>query len=101
MALQPKDNQHPTVDRDNVAEVLCLGKFNIAIIGPVATLTFTHLRPKPSPLLDNGVIEHENVVRARIVTTAESLVHLRHLIDTVLKNAAASQTITVASGSVN
>ena len=77
-------NLQPTIDPDHVSEILCLGKLNVSMTGPFATITFTHGRPKPALLLDNGVIDLESVVRARIVTSVENLTALRDLLDRVL-----------------
>jgi hypothetical protein len=62
----------PASDPDNVPETL--GRFNLAVgPGPLATLTFTHVRNKTGPLIDQSQIDPESVVRARIVTTLENL----------------------------
>lgn len=76
----------PTIDPDNVPETLCLGKFNIQLGGPYATLLFTHPRPRVAPMVDEGKLVIESVVRARIVTSVDNLVALRDLLDTVLKD---------------
>lgn len=74
-------NEPPAVDPDNVGETLCIGRFNLlAGPGPLATLTFTNIRAKAGPLLDRNEVEHESVVRARIVTTIDNLVALRDLL---------------------
>ncbi len=75
----------PTVDADNVPETLCLGRFNLSISPPLATLTFTHLRPKVAPLIDNGAIEPESVVRARIVISLENLAAMRDVLNKVFQ----------------
>jgi hypothetical protein len=75
----------PTVDIDNVPETLCLGRFNLSISPPLATLTFTHLRPRIGPLVASGAIEPECVVRARIVVSLDNLVALRDLLNKVFQ----------------
>ena len=84
-------DQRATLD-DNVPETLCVGKFNVTTSGPLATIVFTHRRPKAGPLLDQSTVEYENVVRARIVTTTDNLAALRDTIDALLErpNPAAS-----------
>jgi hypothetical protein len=43
--------QHPPVtDPDNIPEVFCDGQMNVAIRGNLATITFTHVRPDPTPM---------------------------------------------------
>ncbi len=79
-------NDPPTVDPDNVSETLCIGKFNVLASGPLATLTFTHVRPRNQLLVDKGVIEFESVVRARIVTTVENLAALRDLLNRIIQD---------------
>ncbi len=75
------------VDPDNVPETLCIGKFNITFSGALATLTFTHARPKVGALIDTGVTELESVVRARIVTTTDNMIALRDVLVNVLEHA--------------
>src|SRR5258706_15220602 len=65
--------QLETIDPYNVPETLCIGRFNIAITGAFATLTFTHERPDPTALLAEGRIDVKAIVRARIVTTVDNL----------------------------
>jgi hypothetical protein len=89
-------NDLPTVDPDNVAEIICAGKFNVALLGPLATLTFTHPRPKVAPMMDRNVGDVENVVRARIVIPANGLRHLRDIIDGVIKNQLSASTFAAA-----
>lgn len=76
----------PTIDPDNVSETLCLGKFNIQFGGPYATLVFTHSRPQAAPMVDDGKLVMESVVRARIVTTVDNMVALRDLLNNLLKD---------------
>ena len=74
-----------TVDPDSVGETLCVGKCNISVNGPLATITFTHLRPKAGLLVDSSVIEFENVVRARIVMTIDNLMGLRAALNQIVQ----------------
>ena len=102
MDLSPQEP--PGVDPDNIPETLCIGKFNISFgPGPLATLTFTHVRSKVGFLVDKGEIVQESVVRARIVTTAENMVALRDLLKNVIKDdpASAAPAVTGGSGKLN
>jgi hypothetical protein len=75
-----------TVDPDNVPETLCIGKFNLASgPGPLMTLTLTNIRPKVGPLIDSNKIEHQSIVRARIVTTLDNLIALRDLLNSSIQ----------------
>ncbi len=76
----------PTTDPDNVPETLCLGKFNIQVGGPFATLLFTHPRPRVGPMVDEGKLVLESVVRARIVLSLDNLVAMRDLLNNLLKD---------------
>jgi hypothetical protein len=76
MTEQPP-SQVSTIDPDQIQEILCDGHFNIHIHGALATLTFTHWRPKTGPLFGDRKVEYEAVVRARIVTSVTRLVALR------------------------
>lgn len=84
MNKQPQDAS--ATDPDDVPETLCIGKFNV-LLGPLSTITFTHSRPKARQLIDNGVVEYESVVRARVVTTYDNMVALRDLLDQLIKSA--------------
>jgi hypothetical protein len=53
MTDQPQ--QPEVVDPDNVPETLCEGSFNISFTGPLAVITFTHLRPEAGPLFTGTV----------------------------------------------
>jgi hypothetical protein len=87
MSIVPQEP--PAVDPDNVPETLCIGRLNLSVgPGPLATLTFTHVRNKTGPLIDNSQIEPESVVRARIVTTLENLAALKDLLNTVIQDPA-------------
>ena len=89
-------NDLPAANPDNVPETICIGKFNVSMTAPLATLTFTHARPKVGPPMDNGVIDLESVVRARIVTSVENLVALRDPLNKIIQN---PSTATSAGGS--
>jgi len=82
-------NEHkpPTVtDPDNVPEVLCEGQFNVAVVGPSATLTFTHVRPDAAALFRDGTIDFKAIVRARIVVPINNLVGLRDLLNRIIQD---------------
>ncbi len=87
-----------SIDPDNIPETLCVGKFNISITGALATLTFTHSRPKSGPLLDAGKIEVEHVVRARIVTTLDNLAVLREALSQIIATQTAATAAPESSG---
>src|ERR1700722_4604710 len=70
-------------DPDNVPEILCHGKFNVYTTGDFATLTFTHIRPDATTMLQEGIIKQRPVVRARIVITLANLRELRDLLNKV------------------
>ena len=87
MVSQPQQpSQPPVTDPDNVPENLCDGLFNVSVAGPLAILTFTHVRPQPGPLFAIGTITPEAIVRARIVTTIPNLVALRDLLNTIVQS---------------
>ena len=80
-------HQPSGIDPHNVPETLCLGKFNLSFSAAgLATLTFTHVRPRPGPLLESNTVEDEYVVMARIVTTTDNLIALREVLNAVLKD---------------
>jgi len=81
----PPTHEPPAVDPDHVPETLCIGKFNITPMGSLVVLTFTHTRPRLKPLLDDGDVMWESVVRARIVTTTENLVALRDVLNKIIR----------------
>ena len=85
--------QPPAADPDNVPETLCCGRFNLSFLaGSLATLTFTHPRPKAGPLLDTNQIHEESVVRARIVMHLDNLLALRNFLNEAIKDDPATMT---------
>jgi hypothetical protein len=52
--------------------------------GNRATLTFTHLRAKAGPLLDQSTTDFEAIVRARIVFSMDNLVALKRSLNQML-----------------
>src|SRR6266404_5073476 len=80
LVMADQSQQIETIDPYNVPETICIGRFNIAITGAFATLTFTHERPDPTALLAEGRIDVKAIVRARIVTTVDNLHALRDLL---------------------
>jgi hypothetical protein len=74
----------PVVDPDNVPEILSDGQMNVAIAGNFATITFTHVRPDPTPMFKDGSVNRIAVVTARIVVTLQNLVALRDLLNRVI-----------------
>jgi hypothetical protein len=91
----------PTVDPDNVPETICLGMFNVSINAPLATLTFTHYRPKAGPLFEATTVDNENVVRARIVISVDSLVALRDVLNQVIQNSTTGAASAVGRSKLN
>ena len=89
MAQPPQPQQQPqylpVVDPDHVPETLCDGRLHIHAHGPLATLTFTHARPRATDLFV-GTINNEEVVRARITMTLNNFVALRDLLDRVIQS---------------
>jgi hypothetical protein len=75
-----------TADPDHVPETLCIGKFNISTVANLGVITFTHVRPKAGPQLDESRLEYESVVRARIVTSIENMFAIRDMLNRVLSN---------------
>src|SRR5262249_52809600 len=56
-----------------------------SILGNLAFLTFTHVRPDATRLFRDGTVEPQSVVRARIVITVENLTALRDLLNRVIQ----------------
>jgi hypothetical protein len=74
----------PAVDPDNVPEIICDGGFNVHCAGERATITFTHNRARTKPLLEDGQVEFDAVVRARIATSVANILALRDLLNRIL-----------------
>jgi len=81
--MPKKPTQLQIEDPDSVPETLCHGKFNVYTTGDFATLTFTHIRPDATAMLQEGIIKPRLVVRARIVVTLASLSELRNLLNKI------------------
>jgi hypothetical protein len=71
----------PAIDPDNVPEIICDGGFNVHWTGGRVTITFTHNRPRTKPLLEEGQLEFDAVVRARIATSIDNILALRDLLN--------------------
>jgi hypothetical protein len=70
------------VDPDNIPETLVTGPFNIQITGPLAVMTFTHLRNDPNDVFSRkNPPRAEAIVRARLVIPLEGLLEIRKLIE--------------------
>jgi hypothetical protein len=73
-------------DPYNVQEIFAAGPFNINITGPIATITFTHLRPDVHDILAGkspaGV---QAVVVARIVMPADGLAEFRNVLNKMMR----------------
>jgi hypothetical protein len=82
MADQPQ--QLEVIDPDNVPETLCEGMFNVSFAGPLAVITFTHMRPEPGQLFA-GTVNPKLIVRSRIVTSVPNLVSLRDLLNRIIE----------------
>jgi len=65
MPDQPE--QAVVTDPDNIPEILCDGQVNVSVVGNLATLTFTHVRPDVTKMFKDGTIVPRAAVRARIV----------------------------------
>jgi hypothetical protein len=74
-----------SMDPDNVPETLCDGQFNISVLGQLATMTFTHVRPDAENMFGTGVMNTKSVVRARIVLTLRNLEALRDLLNRIIQ----------------
>jgi hypothetical protein len=73
--------QQPAIHDPNVVrEVVCDGPMNVQWGGNRATITLTHLRAQPEPLLRNGELHLDLVVAARIATSVQNLIGLRDLL---------------------
>jgi hypothetical protein len=80
-----QSNQPPVADPDNIPEALCDGQFNVSVLGQLATLTFTNVRPDAGDMFGTGAINTKAVVRARIVLTWGNLVSLRDLLNRIIQ----------------
>jgi hypothetical protein len=77
--------QPEVIDPDHVPEILCDGQFNVSVVGSLATLTFTHVRPDPTIMFRDARFDVKAIVRARIVTTVANLTALRDLLNRVIQ----------------
>ena len=82
MSDEPQELQ--MIDPDNVPETLCEGMFNVSFAGPLAVITFTHMRPDPGQLFA-GTVNPKLIVRSRIVTSVPNLISLRDLLSRIIE----------------
>jgi hypothetical protein len=91
--------QPSAVDLDNVPETLCCGVFNLSFVaGNLATITFTHPRPKIGLLIASNQIQD-----TRIVMNLDNLVALRDFLNNAVKDdrTAMASPATGGSGKLN
>jgi hypothetical protein len=74
----------PVSDPNQVPNTLCDGQINVSVHAPLATITFTVNRPKPTQLF-NGTVDLEAIVAARVTVTIPQAVSLRNLLEQVVK----------------
>jgi hypothetical protein len=84
-------------DPDRVPEYICDGPFNISVLGPLATITFTHIRPEVSQLFANTTFVPNAVVRARIVLNLQNLT-AKDTLNAFIQPATASESPAPATG---
>ncbi|MBI3758457.1 MAG: hypothetical protein HY269_01725 [Deltaproteobacteria bacterium] len=78
----------PPTDPYEVKEMFVNGPMNCHITGPVAQLTFTHVRPEIADLFANkNPPKIDVVVMARIVLPVEQLAELRAMLNRLIKDA--------------
>jgi hypothetical protein len=83
--------QPPVTDPDAVPEIWVNGPVNVNITGPVAAITFAHVRPDPADIFVNKQpATAVSVVRARIVMPLAGLAGLRDLLNQIIVNTAPS-----------
>jgi hypothetical protein len=90
MAQQPVQavKAPPPTDPYEVKEMFVNGPMNCHVTGPVAQLTFTHVRPEIADLFANRTPPKiDVVVMARIVLPVEQLVELRAMLNRLMKDA--------------
>jgi putative transposase len=92
VATQPTQlSEPPVIDPDLVPETWVTGRINVNVTGPVATITFTHVRPDPADIFANKKpAAAVSVVRARIVMPVEGLAGLRNLLNQIIFDTAPS-----------
>ena len=92
VATQPtQPSEPPVIDPDLVPETWVTGRINVNVTGPVATITFTHVRPDPADIFANKKpAAAVSVVRARIVMPVEGLAGLRNLLNQIIVDTAPS-----------
>ena len=73
-------------DPYQVQETLCEGPFNVQFGRGMATITFTHIRPKAKKLLEEKKVEYETIVQARIVFSTRSLLALKKVLNDLIKD---------------
>ena len=83
-----KAPQHPPVaDPNSVRETLAVGPFSINVRGPLATITFTHIRARVGDLIANKDSQNvEAIVVARIVLPTDGLGELRNVLNNLMKD---------------
>ena len=92
MAQQPTQavKVPPPSDPYEIKEMFVNGPMNCHIAGPVAQLTFTHVRPEIADLFsDKNPPKIDVVVMARIVLPVAQLADLRAMLNQLMKDTTA------------
>ena len=104
MPQDPKEAQQsqipPVSDPDNVPETLCDGPFNLSGNGPLATTTFTHIRPDATQTFAAATFVPRAIVRARIVMPLPNLIAFRDFLNANVKDVTTTEVPTPATGGI-
>ncbi len=78
----------PVSDPNGVNETLSNGPINLSIVGTMATMTFTTVRPDVKQAFTGSVKDVSAIVVSRLTMPFENLVQLRDMLNQTIQNAA-------------
>ena len=86
-------------DPNAIAETFANGPFNLNILGSVATLTFTSVRPDVTKMFSGNANDLSAIVVSRLTMPVEHLVQLRQLLAQVIVEPSSMPPAPMANGS--
>lgn len=89
----------PVSDPNMVPETLVNGPINMSVIGSIATLTFTSVRPDVKEVFGGDMKNLSAIVVSRLSMPMENLVQLREMLSHVVQTAPSMPPMPMANGS--
>lgn len=77
----------PILDPNGVTETFVNGPINLSVVGSMATLTFTSVRPDLKQAFNGSIKDVSAIVVSRLTMPVENLVQLREVVNHAVQKA--------------